>query len=137
MAFSNKSELKAAITDFMAREDLDGKADDWIALAESRLNRKLVPVRERETDGAPFALSDDGDTNWLLTNHPDLYLAASIVWGGAYTKSTDEVTGWNGLLSEGVEELLWENAREESRETLSVDMALLPCGVGFDIVSGE
>lgn len=33
-----------------------------------------------------FALSDAAPTNDLLTNHPDLYLSACILWGAGYTQ---------------------------------------------------
>jgi hypothetical protein len=33
-----------------------------------------------------FALSDSATTNDLLTNHPDVYLTASLVWGAGYVK---------------------------------------------------
>jgi hypothetical protein len=33
-----------------------------------------------------FALSDSAPTNWLLTNHPDVYLAATMMWGLAITR---------------------------------------------------
>ena len=29
-----------------------------------------------------YALSDLVPTNWLLTNHPDIYIAATLIWGG-------------------------------------------------------
>lgn len=30
------------------------------------------------------AFSDDGDTNWLLTNHPDVYLFGTLAWAQTY-----------------------------------------------------
>jgi hypothetical protein len=32
------------------------------------------------------AFSADGDTNWLLTNHPDAYLFGSLAWACTYTQ---------------------------------------------------
>ena len=32
------------------------------------------------------SFSADGDTNWLLTNHPDAYLFGSLAWACTYTQ---------------------------------------------------
>ncbi|MDW6020242.1 hypothetical protein SAZ10_00535 [Mesorhizobium sp. BAC0120] len=33
-----------------------------------------------------FALSDEAPVNWLLANHPDVYLAAVLTWGGLFIR---------------------------------------------------
>lgn len=50
-----------------------------------------------------FALSDAAPTNKLLTENPDIYLAASIVWGGIYTQDETSVA-LKGLLDEFIAE---------------------------------
>lgn len=44
MAFTTKAGLKTAVLDFMARNELTGNVDDFITLAEARLNRELEAV---------------------------------------------------------------------------------------------
>lgn len=44
MAITNYSELQTAITDYMARNDISGKATEFIALAEARLNRQIESI---------------------------------------------------------------------------------------------
>lgn len=198
MSIANYTDLKAAITDWMARSDLTGNVADFVTLAEARLNRLLGPVgttatltgsigaqtidisslsmiepqnlyyRQGETEyflvprplgtfsttqieGAPsmwaiegetisldrpmieaytfrfvylgrFALSDAAPTNEFLTKHPDLYLAASIVWGCNYTKDAT-VALWKGMLDEFTQEVAHDNARQK-RSQLTVDPAL-------------
>ena len=52
-----------------------------------------------------FALSDAAPTNDLLTYHPDVYLAASIVWGGVYIADAGKVQGFRTLLDEAMFEV--------------------------------
>lgn len=47
MALANYTDLKTSITSWMTRSDMGGFAEDFITLAEARLNRELNPV---ETD---------------------------------------------------------------------------------------
>lgn len=198
MSITNYSELKSAISDFMARTDLTGNVADFISLGEARLNRLLGPVgttatltgsigaqtlsisslsvhepqslyyRQGETEyflvprplgtfstttiqGSPsiwaieadtisldrpmieaytfrfvylgrFALSDAAPTNEFLTNNPDLYLAASIVWGCTYTKDP-AIAMWKQALDEFTQEVANDNARKK-RGQLTVDPAL-------------
>lgn len=165
MALANLDDLKSAVTKWMARGDVAGSAEEFIALAEAGLNRELAPVEtdvaltgtidsrsidisgtacvealalflertgrtekplKRKADGTfpyrdelgepsiwtvdgdnidfdckldqaysfrfrtrqRFALSDSQPTNWLLTNHPDVYLAATLLWGGVFTRNS-------------------------------------------------
>lgn len=198
MSITNYTELKSAISDFMARTDLTGNVADFISLGEARLNRLLGPVgttatltgsigaqtlsisslsvqepqnlyyRQGEAEyflvprplgtfstttiqGSPsiwaieantisldrpmieaytfrfvylgrFALSDAAPTNEFLTNNPDLYLAASIVWGCTYTKDP-AIAMWKQALDEFTQEVANENARKK-RGQLTVDPAL-------------
>ena len=69
-----------------------------------------------------FALSDLAPTNEFLTNNPDLYLAASMVWGCGYVK--DQAGGvWKQMLDEFTAEVAAENSRKK-RSQLTVDPAL-------------
>lgn len=71
-----------------------------------------------------FALSDSATTNWLLTNHPDVYLAASIVWGGGFTRDLETAAGFKTLLDEAIPEIR-RSISEQNRTELTVDAALL------------
>lgn len=74
-----------------------------------------------------LALSDGNPTNWLLTNHPDVYLAACIVWGGLYSSDLDKASTYKSVLDEGIPEIQTELARR-NRSVLSVDPALRAIG---------
>ena len=70
-----------------------------------------------------LALSDSAPTNELLTNHPDIYLAASIVWGGLYIKDSGASAEFKNILDEFIIETQHEYA-QKSRGVLTPDTAL-------------
>lgn len=74
-----------------------------------------------------YALSDSATTNWLLTNHPDIYVAASLIWGGGYTKDFEYAGIFNSSLLNGIESVKNVIA-EQSRGILTVDPALQAVG---------
>lgn len=74
-----------------------------------------------------FALSVSSPTNWLLTNHPDIYLAASIVWGGAFTEDDAKIGLYKSILDEGIPSVRKAFQRNK-RATLTVDPALTSRG---------
>jgi len=57
------------------------------------------------------ALEDDADTNWLLTDYPDLYLYTALMHSAPYLKDDERTTVWAQLATKAREELL---AREAS-----------------------
>jgi hypothetical protein len=203
MAITNYTELKAAVTDWMDRQDLSGNAADFVSLAEARLNRELISVGTTATlatvagdatvdisglsvirplslfildvgneyeltpralgtftvgsenampriwaiEGdeikfdAPadnvyplrfvyegtFALSDSAPTNELLTKSPDIYLAASIVWGALYTRGDADVSRFEGILEPFIAQQK-NIVAQKKRGTLTVDPALASIG---------
>lgn len=205
MALATLNDLKTSIATWMARSDMGVQADDFITLAEARLNRELDPVEldatisavpsSREIDvaaqsvetplalflndpaignerpvqqqapgtfpfitdnGAPwiwsldgtkivfdrpayqaytfrfrftqrFRLSNAAPTNWLLTNHPDVYLSAVLVWGNILKRSSDDMRTYASMLEEGLAGVRNEIAQTK-RGTLRVDPALSSIG---------
>lgn len=71
-----------------------------------------------------FALSDANPSNWLLVNRPDVYLAASIVWGCLYTDNFESGGNWKQLLSSGIAQVK-NQLRRGRKSTLRVDPALM------------
>ena len=51
------------------------------------------------------ALSADGDTNWLLTNHPDVYLYGALVHTAPYLKDDARLAIWAGLMAQAFGEI--------------------------------
>ena len=73
-----------------------------------------------------FALATSS-TNWLLTNHPDVYLAAAIVWGSAYNKNLPDASAWKQLLDEAIPSIR-NSIAQTKRAVLSVDKGLISRG---------
>jgi hypothetical protein len=197
----NYTDLKAAVANWMARADVAGQAEEFIQLAEARLNRELKTIEtdatitgsvgslsidvsaqsvespialflvrdedeyqltpkaagtfarvsvqgppryfsfdkndetiefERELDSAYtfrlryeqyFALSDSSTTNWLLTHHPDVYLAAVLVWGGLFTKDSPYASQFQAVLNSSIPEVKSAIAQTK-RALLTVDPGL-------------
>lgn len=81
-----------------------------------------------------FALSDAAPTNWLLTNHPDAYLAACLVEAATMT-GDDAAELWQGRLNMAIEEITYKDARLMALAPLTVDPALVTAP-GFNIYTG-
>jgi hypothetical protein len=202
MAITTYAELQTAITDYLGESGLAAAdAQQMIALAEARLNRKLKSVRSsasltgstssatidvsslkviqpialylttftddeevlykapgtfpyKDTNAYPivytlisdndtirfdcpldqahtfrfeytgrFALSDSVTTNELLTNHPDVYFSASLVWGGVRLQDAEFAAYHKALL----DEFLMETGHylsQKNRAVLTVDRGL-------------
>lgn len=87
---------------------------------------------ERELDSAYsfrlryeqyFGLSDAAPTNWLLTHHPDVYLAAVLVWGGLFIKDSPYAVQFQAVLNSGVPAVKSAIAQTK-RALLTVDSGL-------------
>lgn len=76
------------------------------------------------------------DNNWLLDNHPDVYLAACCVWGGVFMRDREEAAQWKAILDEAVSELGWIESRSRSIAPLRVDPAL-SVPRQFNVLTGE
>lgn len=74
-----------------------------------------------------FALSDSVTTNWLLTNHPDIYFAACMMWGATYPADTQKGFAWNALLEKELATLK-RVIGAQHKGTLRVDPALARIG---------
>lgn len=85
-----------------------------------------------------FALSDTSPTNWLLTNHPDVYLAATLMWGAGYNQDWQNGAVWKQTLEQTIPEIKNQIAQLK-RATATVDVALTYPGrswrYGYDGVS--
>jgi hypothetical protein len=85
-----------------------------------------------------FALSDAAPTNWLLTNHPDLYLAATLMWGAGYNQDWQNGAVWKQTLEQTIPEVKNQIAQLK-RAVATVDVALTYPGrswrYGYDGVS--
>ena len=76
-----------------------------------------------------YALSDSSPTNWLLTNHPDVYLAAVLLWGGVFTMDMTYASTFAQALERGIPQVKRIIA-EQSRGELTVDSALISVSRG-------
>jgi hypothetical protein len=82
-----------------------------------------------------FALSDAAPTNWLLTNHPDIYLNATLLWSGIFIKDGQQGGAFKQLLDEAIPEVCHE-IMERNRGVLTIDPAL-SAPRSFDWASGQ
>lgn len=69
-----------------------------------------TPDSEYSVEMSYFAkidsLEDDADTNWLLTDYPDLYLYTSLMHSAPYLKDDERTAVWANLATKAREELI-------------------------------
>jgi hypothetical protein len=66
-----------------------------------------------------FSLSDNEPTNWLLTNHPDAYLFATLVEAAPYLRDTEALAIWTSRLQTALDEINAKEARSEGLSSLT------------------
>lgn len=135
--FGEPRPLRASIAGQMALHDSLSSPEAWcidgqtIALDHLCDQAHTFLFRYRKS----YVLSESVTTNWLLDNHPDLYLAAVCTLGGVFMRDQDEAARMNAILLEGIEDLTWQESRSVSVARLGVDAALTARG-GFNIITG-
>ena len=58
------------------------------------------------------ALTDSATTNWLLTNHPDIYLFGALVEAEPYLKNDERMPLWTSRLDKALNDLRLQGQRE-------------------------
>jgi hypothetical protein len=51
------------------------------------------------------ALSDTNTANWLLTNHPEVYLYGTLLQAAPYLKDDDRIATWNAMLEKTLDNI--------------------------------
>lgn len=93
------------------RTATDNSTDAPVYFAHNGADIELFPTPSTSFTGEITyyakitSLSADGDTNWLLTNHPDLYLYGALVHTAPYLKDDARIAVWAGLLAQGMTEI--------------------------------
>src|SRR5574340_263912 len=72
-------------------------------------------------------------TNWLLTNHPDIYLYAALSSASLYIKDDNRIAGLKALLQEAVDDLNTQDARK--RGSQMIEMRTEIDSIGFNIIT--
>lgn len=98
------------------RTAIDNTTDAPVYFAHNGTDIELFPTPSTSYTGEITyyakitALSADADTNWLLTNNPDVYLYGSLVHTAPYLKDDARIALWAGLLAQAMDEIEDETA---------------------------
>jgi len=84
-----------------------------------------------------WELSDGSPTNWILTNHPDLYLAATLVEAYAFRGNETAALRWEQRYRMAAEEIDRNESRNLAIAPLQIDAALRPVGRAFNYTTGQ
>ena len=93
------------------RTAIDNTTDAPVYFAHNGTDIELFPTPSTSFTGEITyyakitALSADGDTNWLLTNNPDVYLYGALVHTAPYLKDDARVVLWSGLLAQALDQI--------------------------------
>lgn len=127
---SDETDLQQQAPSTMAYAESNGHPTQWVmaSTTELKLDRPCDQAYSfRFHYRQRFALSDSATTNWLLTNHPDIYLAATLVWGAGYQESFANGATWKGILESELPSVARTLAKRR-RGTLRVDPGLADIG---------
>lgn len=79
----------------------------------------------------------DSDTNWLLTNHPDIYLAAALMWGAGYREDWQNGAAFKQILDIELPRVA-HNLAKRRRGNLVMDAAfLMSNGSAYNVFTDE
>lgn len=100
-----------------------GQPDDWtidgdnIAVDIDADIDYSITFRYRQR----FSLSTTNPTNWLLTNHPDIYLYGSLAQSGLYARDNEQLGIWKQSYKDAFDELELQENKHNQLAVLSTD----------------
>ena len=71
------------------------------------------------------ALSDSNASNWVLANHPDVYLYGALVQSAPYLMDDARVSTWGGLFTAALEDMLNSDPMPVDGTNLRADDGLI------------
>ena len=92
----------------------------FAAITENGTRVRLSPVPDQtyvvkiDYVAGLTALSDSATTNWLLTDHPDIYMYSALVESAPYLKDDERVPVWKAERDERIAELGGFRTRQRS-----------------------
>ena len=82
----------------------------YFSVVGSQFEMCPTPDAEYSLEMSYFAkitpLSADSDTNWLLTDYPDIYLYTALMHSAPYLKDDERITVWAQLAAKARDELI-------------------------------
>lgn len=115
MALTSYNDLKTTIANYLARSDLTAVIPDFISLAEAKLKRRFRDVT---------SLSGSVSTNWLLTNHPDVYLYGSLLEAQPYLMDDARISIWAQIFERVVVEVRYPNSSANLSNYAGLQLAI-------------
>lgn len=79
-----------------------------------------------------WALSDSTTTNWLLTNHPDVYLYGTLIQASPYIVNDARIPTWERFYNKAIKEVQNNAARAKANVALRTDVPVTSRG-GYNI----
>lgn len=98
----------------------------------NRISDVVYTVKAHYLKG--FSLSVAEPTNWLLTNHPDVYLYASLAEASSYLGNTSKIAIWTAKRDKAIAEVIRKEAR--SSETILLTDTPATAFMGYQIERG-
>lgn len=71
-----------------------------------------------------FALSTTTTTNWLLANHPDLYLYGSLLEAAPFVRDKEMIAVWRAFTEEAFRDIENKEQRTRGMASLTTDLPL-------------
>lgn len=68
-----------------------------------------------------FSLSSANPTNWLLTNHPDVYLYASLLSAAGHVRDNEQLAIWKQAFDIAIDEVEMQDNKTDQLHTLGMD----------------
>jgi len=72
----------------------------------------------------PTPLSNSNATNWILTNHPDVYLYGALTQAAPYLMDDARMGVWGGLFTAAIEDMLTSDPLPNDRSWLRMESGL-------------
>jgi hypothetical protein len=83
-----------------------------------------------------FALSVSAPTNWLLTEHPNIYLFATLVEAHSFIENVQAATLWGSRLQTAIDDAVYKESLSKAVATLSTEVAAMQQDQTFNIYRG-
>ena len=90
--------------DYLQQQNVQGNTPTSYAIVGGALRLGPYPDKQYQVEITYYAklpkLTEQNQTNWLLADHPDFYLYASLLQAAPYLKDDERIAVWQGIVGD-------------------------------------